>query len=179
MTEKLPGLDPFQLYLVVCLAVAFQIPCQTFLPLPLLFKSPKFPYYFSPGAPSPKIFCLFVTFRRKNHSTAWIILYMSLRFIYINTCVVVVQVLNCVWLFTTPWTAAYQASLSFTISWSLFKLTSIESVMPSNHLVFCYPLLLLPSVFLSNMVFSNESALCIRFSLKYWNFSFSISPSNE
>ena len=71
MTEKLPGLDLFQLYLVVCLAVPFQIPCQTFLPLPLLFKSPKFPYYFPPEAPSPKIFCLFITFRRKNHSTAF------------------------------------------------------------------------------------------------------------
>ena len=101
---------------------------------------------------------------------------MSLRFIYIDTCIVVVQLLNRVWLFTTPWTIARQASLSFTISWSLFKLMSIESVMLSNHLVFCYPLLLLPSVFLSNMVFSNESALCIRWP-KYW--SFSISPSKE
>ena len=104
---------------------------------------------------------------------------MSLRFIYIDTCIVVVQLLNRVWLFTTPRTIARQASLSFTISWSLFKLMSIESVMLSNHLVFCYPLLLLPSVFLSNMVFSNESALCIRFLLKYWTFSFSIIRSNE
>ena len=78
----------------------------------------------------------------------------------------------------TPWTAAYQASLSFTISQSLLKLISIKSVMTSNHLIFCHPLLLLPSTFPSIRVFSNESALCIR-CLKYWSFSFSISPSNE
>ena len=78
----------------------------------------------------------------------------------------------------TPWTAARQAPLSFTISWSLYKLMSIESVMPSNHYVLCHSLLLLPSIFPSIRVFSNESALCIRWS-KYWSFSFSISPSNE
>ena len=78
----------------------------------------------------------------------------------------------------TPRTAACQASLSFTISWSLLKLLSIESVMPSNHLILCHPLLLPPSVFPSIRVFSNESALCIRWP-KHWNFSFSISPSNE
>ena len=77
----------------------------------------------------------------------------------------------------TPWTAASQASLSFTTSWSLLKLTSTESVTPSNHLVLCC-LLLLPSVFLSIRVFSNESVLHIRWP-KYWSFSFSISPSNE
>ena len=81
-------------------------------------------------------------------------------------------------LFMTLWTAACQASLSFTISWSLLKLMSIESVMPSNHLVLCHPLLLLPSIFPRIRVFSNESALCIRLP-KYWSFSFSISPSNE
>ena len=75
-------------------------------------------------------------------------------------------------------TAACQASLSFTMSWSLLKLMSIESVMPSNHLILCRPLLLLPSVFPSIRVFSNESALCIRWQ-KYWSFSFSMSPSNE
>ena len=75
-----------------------------------------------------------------------------------------------------PWTAACQASLSFTISWSLLKLIYIESVMPSNHLILCHPLLLLPSIFPSNSVFSNESALHIRWS-EYW--SFNISPSNE
>ena len=80
----------------------------------------------------------------------------------------------------TQWTAACQASLSFTISWSLLKLMSIESAMPSNHLILCHPLLLLPSVFPSIRVFSDESVLSIRWP-KYWNFSFSfsISPSNE
>ena len=80
--------------------------------------------------------------------------------------------------FATPWTAARQASLSITNSWSLLKLMSIESVMPSNHLILCRPLLLLPSIFPSVRIFSNESALCIRWP-KYWSFSFSISPSNE
>ena len=78
----------------------------------------------------------------------------------------------------TPWTAAHQASLSFTVSWSLLKFMSIESVMLSNHLILCHPLLVLPSIFLSTRVFSNELALCIRWP-KYWSFSFSISPFNE
>ena len=78
----------------------------------------------------------------------------------------------------TPWTAAHQASLSITSSRSLPKLMSIESVMPSNHLILCHPLLLLPSIFPSIRVFSSESTLCIRWP-KYWSFSFSISPSNE
>ena len=78
----------------------------------------------------------------------------------------------------TPWTAAHQASLSITNSQSLPKLMSIESVMPSNHLILYRPLLLLPSIFPSIRVFSNESALCIRWP-KYWRFSFNISPSNE
>ena len=82
------------------------------------------------------------------------------------------------WLFLTPWTAARQASLSIGNSRSLLKLMSIESVMLSNHLILCHPLLLLPSFFPSIMVFSNESALCIRWP-KYWSFSFNISPSNE
>ena len=80
--------------------------------------------------------------------------------------------------FVTPWTAAHQACLSLTISWSLLKLVSIESVMPSNHLILCQPLLLPPSVFPSIRIFSNESVLHIRWP-KYWGFSFSISPSNE
>ena len=80
------------------------------------------------------------------------------------------------WLFATPWTAAYQASLSFTISWILLKLMSIVLVMPSNCLIFCHPLLLLSSVFLNIRVFSSYSTLHIRWP-KYW--SFSISPSNE
>ena len=90
----------------------------------------------------------------------------------------VVQSLSRVWLFSTPWTAVCQASLSFTISWSLLKLTSIESVMPSNHLILCCPLLLLPSIFPNIRVFSNKSCLCIQWP-KNWSFRFSISPSNE
>ena len=89
-----------------------------------------------------------------------------------------VQSLSRVWLFATTWATACQASLSVTNSWSLLKLMSIQSVMPSNHLILCYPLLLLPSIFPSIRVFSNESVLCIRWP-KYWSFSFSISPSNE
>ena len=85
---------------------------------------------------------------------------------------------SCVPLFATPWTAARQASLSITNSQNLLKLMSNESVMPSNHLILCCPLLLLPSIFPSVRVFSNESVICIRWQ-KYWNFSFSISPSNE
>ena len=86
---------------------------------------------------------------------------------------VVIQSLSCVQLFVTPWT-----SLSFTISQSLLKLMSIESVMPSNHLILCLPLLFLPSIFPSIRVFSSELALQIRWP-KYWNFSVCISPSNE
>ena len=89
-----------------------------------------------------------------------------------------VQLLSHVQFFATPWTAACQASLSITNSWSVLKLMSIETVMPSKHLIFCHPLLLLPSIFPSIRVFSNESVLCIRWP-KYWSFSFSISPSNE
>ena len=91
--------------------------------------------------------------------------------------VVVAHSLSHVWLFVIPWTAAHQAPLSFTISQSLLRLTSIESVMPSSHLVLC-SLLLLPSIFPSIRVFSNESAIYIRWP-KYWSFSFSNSPSNE
>jgi len=88
------------------------------------------------------------------------------------------QSLSPVQLFATPWTAEHQASLPITNSQSLTKLMSIESVMPSNHLILCRPLLLLPSIFPSIRVFSNESVLHIRWP-KYWSFSFSISPSNE
>ena len=90
----------------------------------------------------------------------------------------IVQSLSHVRFFAAPWTAACQASRSFTISWSLLKLIFIESVMQANHLVLCRSLLLLPSIFPSIRVFSNESALCIRWR-KYWRFSFSISPSND
>ena len=86
--------------------------------------------------------------------------------------------LSCVQLFATPWTATHQASLSITNSWSLLKLMSIKLVMPSNHLILCHPLLLLPSVFLSIRVFSSESLLHVRWP-KHWSFSFSISPSSE
>ena len=89
-----------------------------------------------------------------------------------------VQSLSYVWLSATPWTAALQASLSITNSRSLLKLMSIESVMPSNHLILCHPLLLPPSIFPIIRVFSSESVLCIRWP-KCWSFSFSISPSNE
>ena len=88
------------------------------------------------------------------------------------------QSLSHVRLFAIPWTAALQASLSLTNSWSLLKLMSIESVMPSNHLILCRPLLLPPSIFPSIRVFSNESALRIRWP-NYWSFSFNISHSNE
>ena len=91
---------------------------------------------------------------------------------------VVVHSLTCVQLFGTPWTAAHQASLFITDSWSLLKLLSTGSVMPSYHLILCRPLFLLPSIFPSIRVFSSKSVLCIRWP-KYWRFSFSISPSNE
>ena len=89
-----------------------------------------------------------------------------------------VQSLNCVQPFATPWTAARQASLSITNSQSLLKLMSINSVMPSNHLILCHPLLLLPSIFPIIRVFPKESVLHIKWP-EYWSFSFSISPSNE
>ena len=91
--------------------------------------------------------------------------------------ITVVQALSCVRLFVTPWTTAHQASSSVN-SWSLLKLMSIESVMTPNHLILCHPLLLLPSVFPSIRVFSNESVLCSRWPM-YWSFSFSSSPSDE
>ena len=90
----------------------------------------------------------------------------------------VVQFPSYVWLFATPWTLAHQAPLSSTISWSLLKFISIESMILSNYLILCYPFLLLPSVFPSIRIFSSELALCIR-SPNCWSFSFSISPSNE
>ena len=92
--------------------------------------------------------------------------------------IVVAQSLSSVWVFTAPWIVPRQASLSFTISWSLLKCVSIESVMPSTYLVLCHPLLLLPSIFPSIRVFSSQSVLRIRWQ-KYWSFSFSISLSSE
>ena len=91
---------------------------------------------------------------------------------------VVVQLPSHVWLFVNSWTISCQPSLSFTIFWSLLKVISIESMMPSNHLILCCPLLLLPSIFLSIRVFSNELALRIKWP-KYWSFSFNIGPSSE
>ena len=95
-----------------------------------------------------------------------------------HTKIVVVQSLSCVRLFATPCTAARQASLSTTTAWSLLKLMSVESLIPSNHLILCHLLFLLPSFFFRIKVLSNESALCIRWP-KYWSFRFSISPSSE
>ena len=112
---------------------------------------------------------------------SFISFHQSYNFLYtviLSPSVQSVQSLSCVQLFATPWTAAHQASLSITNSQSLPKLLSIELVMPSNYLILCHPLLLLPSIFPSIRVFSNESVLCIRWP-KCWSFSFSISPSNE
>ena len=111
------------------------------------------------------------------------ILYIAQDTIYnfisiLCTYVVVVQSLSRVPFFATPRTVALQASLTFTISWSLLRLMAIESVMPFNHLNLCHLLLLLPSVFPNIRVISSESVLCIRWT-KYWSFSFGMSPSNE
>ena len=97
---------------------------------------------------------------------------------WISYKIISVQSLSCVRLFATPWTSACQAFLSITISWSLLKLMSIESVMPSNHLILCHPLLLLPSIFPSIKVLSTEPVLLIRWP-KYWSFTFSIRLSKE
>ena len=107
-------------------------------------------------------------------SIAW----RDMKCVGVVVVVVVIQLLSRVQLFATPWTVAHQASLFFTISQSLLKLMSIESVMPSNHLILGHPLLLLPSIFPSIRIFSNESGLCIRWP-EYWSFSFRISPFNE
>ena len=103
---------------------------------------------------------------------------ISEKSVLYNTIYSSVQLLTRVRLLATPWTAARQASLSITNSWSLLKLLSIASVMPSNHPILCCPLLLLPSIFPSIRVFSNESVLHVRWP-KFWSFIFRISPSNE
>ena len=108
----------------------------------------------------------------------WGVLWMWARHVSKEWSFSSVQLLSCVQLFATPWTATHQASLSIDNTWSLLKLMCIESVIPSNHLILCRPLLLLPSIFLSISVFSNESVLHIRWP-KYRSFSFTISPSNE
>ena len=104
--------------------------------------------------------------------------YLKMRYHYTVIQFNSVQWLSHVWLIATPWTAACQASLSINNSWSLLKLMSNRLMMPSSHLILCHPLLLLPSIFPSIRVFSNESVLHIRWP-KYWSFSFSISTSNE
>ena len=122
-----------------------------------------------------KILLFFFFFFTNSHGT---FRYTGI-FSTFTTSVLSVQLsLSRFWLFATPWTAACLASLSITNSWSSPKLMSIELVMSSNHLILCRPLLLLPSIFPSIGVFSNELALHIRWP-KYWSFSFNISPSNE
>jgi len=113
-----------------------------------------------------------------TYLTMWVCFTNFLNSVFIHLMFHLVQLLSCVRLFVTPWTATRQASLSITNSRNLLKLMSIESVMPSNHLILCHPLLLPPSIFPNIRVFSNESVLRIRWP-KYWSFSFSISPSNE
>ena len=114
----------------------------------------------------------------KKTETGWFLGREESTLFWSVSLLLFVQFLSSVWLFVTPWTAARQASLSFTISESSVRFVSIESVMLSNHLILCHPLLILPSIFPSIRVFSNESALHIRWP-KYWSFSFSISPSSE
>ena len=132
--------------------------------------------------PGPLTDCLIIL--HKNLICLWVFgnfqSYKTLCFISFDSVIIQfssVQLLSCVRLFATPWTAAHQASLSITNSQNLLKLKSIESVMPSNHLILCRPLLLLPSIPPSIRVFSNESTLHMRWP-KYWSFSFSISPSS-
>ena len=152
--------------------------CFGFLFLFWLFCSLK-KYYFEHF-----FTCLLVVLNKKLPSEGWNdVIFGNMGIWYcqnlINSLYKVissVQSLSRVWLVASPWTAARRASLSITNSWSLIKLMSIEVVMPSNHLILCRPLLLLPSIFPSIKVFSNESTLRMRWP-KYWSFSFSISPS--
>ena len=119
------------------------------------------------------------TFNMLLEEWSWLIIYFNDLFINKKDLLAsVVQSLTHVRLFVTPWSATHQASLSFTVSLSLLKLMSIESVMPSNYLILCHPLLLLFSIFSSIRVFSSDLALQIQWP-KYWSFSFSTSPSNE
>ena len=122
--------------------------------------------------------CMLCGVVRKGGGHCFICMCICVYHIYSIIHISSIQLLSRVRLFVTPCTATRQASLSITNSQSLLKLVSIELVMPSNHLILCCPVLLLPSVFPSIRVFSNESGLCIRWP-KYWSFSFSISPSNE
>ena len=139
----------------------------------------RWPAYFQiSGDPAQATaFCMNLAIRREISSSRYK-LWLLIITIYWRFIVVVVQLLNRVQLFVTPWTAARQASLSFTIAQSLHKFISIELVLPSTHLILCHTPFLLPSVFHSISIFSNESALCNR-QPKYWSFSFSISSSSE
>ena len=121
-----------------------------------------------------------VVFYLEESCNKFILSSPSWQTVFFLIVIVFIQSLSCVWLFATPWTAAHQASLSSTVSQNFLKLMFIESVTPSNHLILCHPLLLLPSIFPSIRVTSNESAPCIRWP-KDWSFSFSISisPSSE
>ena len=119
-------------------------------------------------------YCLFLSFLLQQICSFYIYSFLSLIYVTISS----VQSLSRVRLFATPWTVPRQASLSITNSWSSPKLMSIELVMPSSHLILCCPLLLLASIFPSIRVFSNESALCMRWP-KYWSFNLSIGASNE
>ena len=152
---------------------------------PLFLSLPSFPKSSSEGqVPQDKVLLIasipFQTFPIDSPQTLHpaLAVFLITLSLLIDFCLSSVQLLSCVQLFVTLWTAAQQASLSITDSWSLLKLMSIASVMPSNHLILCHPLLLLPSIFPSIRVFPNESVLCIRWP-KYWSFSFIISPSNE
>ena len=118
--------------------------------------------------------CIHHIYKEGIHIHPWEKLELILLYIWTQPSVQ----LSHVWLFVTPWTAAHQTSLSITSSWSLLKLMSIKSVITSNHLILCHPLLLLPSIFPSIRVFFNESVLCIRWP-NYWSFNYSFSPSNE
>ena len=122
-------------------------------------------------------YCLLIIYTH-SHSLNHLYITYNTKYNVIPILFLLCIVLSCVQLFVTPWTAAHQASLSFTIFQSLLKFMSTELVVPSNRLIFCHPLLLLPSIFPSIRVFSNELTLRIRWP-KYWGFSFSISPSNE
>ena len=154
VTLSYPGPFFVNAVLSVWNSTSFSFP--TLLSPCLIVSAPQISLYRKPPLPSkPKI-------------------YMPLQNIAISSD----QLLNCVWFFATPWTAALQASLTITNSQNLLKLMSIELVIPSNNLILCHPLLLLPSIFPNIRVFSRESVLRIRWP-KYYSFSFSISPSNE
>ena len=175
LTTTLTGPTSWQTFWPTCP----NIPQSPLLPttkstslLILLMRSSCFPSLKSETWQSQVL--MFSHFQCSNYHKIQNILVVQNFFLYSSLSSV--QLLSPIRLYVTPWTAAHQSSLSITNSWSLLKLMSIESVMPSNHLILCHPLLLLPSIFSDFMVFSNESVLIIRWQ-KYWSFSFGISPS--